>query len=79
MKLIVPNALVNIINCFRVKSNLDYAKDTLTKEIVNDELVSVIDNKPTSHDIIIIIMIIIDLFEKRDINLKRSLFTFEWY
>ena len=29
--------------------------------------------------IIIIIIIIIGLFEKRDINLKRLSFTFEWY
>ena len=50
----VSSALVNISNCFRVVFNLDNAKDTLGKEIVNDELiVSVIDIKATSHDVII--------------------------
>ena len=50
----VSSALVNISNCFRVVFNLDNAKDTLGKEIVNDELiVSVIDIKATSHDILI--------------------------
>ena len=39
MKLIVSNALVNIVNCFRVISNRDYTKDTLVKEIVNEELI----------------------------------------
>ena len=54
MKLIVPNALVNIVNCFRVISNLNYAKDTLMKEIVNDKLiVSVIKSKATSHDVFV--------------------------
>ena len=37
MKLIVSNSLVNIVNCFRVISYLDYAKDTLVKEIMNDK------------------------------------------
>ena len=50
----VSSALVNISNCFRVVFNLDNAKDTLGKEIVNDELiVSVIDIKATSHDIFV--------------------------
>ena len=54
IKLIVSNDLVNIVNCFRVISNLDYAKDTLMKEIVNDELiVSVIKSKATSHDVFV--------------------------
>ena len=54
MKLIVPNDLVNIVNCFRVIFNLDYAKDTLMKEIVNGELiVSVINSKATSHDVFV--------------------------
>ena len=54
MKLIVPNALVNIVNCFRVISNLGNAKDTLMKEIVNDKLiVSGNDIKTTSHDVFV--------------------------
>ena len=54
MNQFVSSALVNISNCFRVVFNLDNAKDTLGKEIVNDELiVSVIDIKATSHDILI--------------------------
>ena len=35
----VSSALVNISNCFRVVFNLDNAKDTLRKEIVNDKLI----------------------------------------
>ena len=54
MKQIVSNALVNIVNCFRVIRPRYYCKDTLDKEIVNDKLiVSVIDIKATSHDILI--------------------------
>ena len=46
---------MNISNCFRVVFNLDNTKDTLEKEIVNDELiVSVVINvKATSHDIFV--------------------------
>ena len=39
MNQFVSSALVNISNCFRVVFNLDNAKDTLGKEIVNDELI----------------------------------------
>ena len=39
IKQIVPNAFVNIVNCFRVILNLVNAKDTLEKETVNDELI----------------------------------------
>ena len=54
MKFIVPNALVNIVNCFRVQSDLDYAKDTLIKGIVNDELiVGIHDIKATSHNVFV--------------------------
>ena len=54
MKHFVSNNSVIIVNCFRVISNLDYSKDTLEKEIVNDELiVSVLDLKTTSHDVFI--------------------------
>ena len=54
MKLIVPNDLVNIVNCFRIISNHDYAKDTLMKEIVYGELiVSVFNSKVTSHDVFV--------------------------
>jgi len=48
MKQIASNALVNIVNCFRVIFNLVTAQDTLEKEIVNDELiVSILDVKAT--------------------------------
>ena len=54
IKLIVSNDLVNIVNCFIVVFNLDYVKDTLVEEIVNDELiVSVNDIKATSHNVFI--------------------------
>ena len=54
MKQIASNALVNIVNCFRVIFNLVTAQDTLEKEIVNDELiVSILDVKATSHDVFI--------------------------
>ena len=54
MKFIVPNALVNIVNCFRVLSDLDYAKDTHIKGIVNDELiVGIHDIKATSHNVFV--------------------------
>ena len=50
----VSSAFVNIVNCFRVIPNLDYAKDTLIKETVNDELiVGILDIKATSHDVLI--------------------------
>ena len=53
MKLIVSNAFVNIVNCFRVIPNIDYAKDTLIKETVNVKLiVGILDKKATSHDVL---------------------------
>ena len=39
MNQFVSSALVNISNCFRVVFNLDNAKNTLGKEIVNNELI----------------------------------------
>ena len=61
--------LVNAELCFKVILNLVNAKDTLEKETENDELiVSIIDLKATSHNVIVKDKVVAVIAEDDEIN-----------